>query len=356
MKPIAALLLAAPLMAATLSPTLAQAADGPKPVESDITLKDFRFHDGETFPELKLHVTTIGAPTGQPVLILHGTNGTGAGMLTPGFAGALFGPGQVLDAARYYIIIPDAIGTGKSTKPSDGLKAKFPHYDYGDMIQAQYRMLTEGLHVTHLRLIIGNSMGGMETWVWGETYPGFMDALVPMASQPTAMAARNWMMRKMAIESIRQDPAYMDGNYTAQPPSLRLASVMFSIATNGGTLAWQAKAPTTQAANALVDKMLAAKPPSDANDYIYQYDASYDYDPEPGLGKITARVLAINSADDERNPPVTGVNAKALAKVKHATLFLIPGTAETGGHGTTGAAHFWATRLAAFLPTVPRQP
>ncbi len=250
---------------------------------------------------------------------------------------------------------PNSIGAGKSTRPSEGLRAKFPRYDYADMVQAQYRLLTEGLHVNHLRLVIGNSMGGMETWVWGETYPGFMDALAPMASQPTAMAARNWMMRRTLIESIKQDPAYMGGNYTTQPPSLRLASVMFGIATNGGTLAWQAKAPTTAQADALVDKMLAAKPPADANDVIYQWDASFDYDPAPELRRITAHVLVINSADDERNPPQTGVTAKALTKVKHAQLLLIPASAETAGHGTTGQAHFWADRLAAFLKAVPKR-
>jgi homoserine O-acetyltransferase len=347
--------LAALLLATTLATTSAKAADYPKPVETDIVLHDFRFHDGDTFPDVKLHVTTIGAPTGQPVLVLHGTGGTGTGLLTPDFAGALFGPGQALDASRYYIILPDVIGTGKSTKPSDGLRARFPHYDYADMIQAQYRMLTEGLHVKHLRLVIGNSMGGMESWVWGELYPGFMDALAPTASQPTAMAARNWMMRRMLIESIKQDPAYQGGNYTTQPPSLRLANVLFGIGTNGGTLAWQAKAPTTEAANAIVEKMLAAKPPADANDFIYQWDASYDYNPEPDLGKIAAHVLVINSADDERNPPITGVTAKALTKVRHATLFLIPGSADTAGHGTTGHAHFWAARLASFLRTVPHK-
>jgi homoserine O-acetyltransferase len=343
------------LLASLLPPVLAHAADYPAPVEGDWVAHDFRFHSGETFAELHLHYTTVGAPTGQPVLVLHGTGGSGTGMLSPGFAGALFGPGQALDATRYYVILPDVIGAGKSSRPSEGMRAKFPHYDYADMVLAQYRLLTEALHVKHLRLVIGNSMGGMETWVWGETYPGFMDALAPKASQPTAMAARNWMMRRMLIESIRQDPAYMDGNYTTQPPSLRLANVLFGIGTNGGTLAWQAKAPTTVKANALVDAMLAAKPPADANDFIHQWDASFDYDPEPGLSRITAPVLVINSADDERNPPITGVTAAALTKVKHATLYMIPGSAETAGHGTTGQARFWAARLAAFLRQVPQR-
>jgi homoserine O-acetyltransferase len=334
----------------------AHAADYPAPQPGDWTAHDFRFHTGQTISELRLHYTTVGAPTGEPVLILHGTAGTGSGMLTPGFAGQLFGPGQPLDASKYFIILPDTIGTGQSTKPSDGLRAKFPEYDYNDLVLAQYRLLTDGLGVHHLRLVLGNSMGGMETWVWGIAYPGFMDALVPMASQPTAMAARNWMLRRMLIESIRQDPAYQDGNYTTQPPSLRLANVLFGLATNGGTLALQAQAPTHALANKIVDDGLAAKPPTDANDFIYQWNASADYDPEPMLSRIEAPVLAINSADDERNPPQTGVTDKALTQVKNAHLYLIPASPETHGHGTTGYAKFWEPELADFLATVPHRP
>lgn len=331
----------------------ARAADYPAPVEADWTAHDFRFHAGERLPELRLHYATVGAPTGEPVLVLHGTYGSGTGLLSPAFAGALFGPGQPLDAAHYFIILPDALGSGKSARPSDGLRAKFPHYDYADMVNAQYRLLTEGLGIRHLRLVIGNSMGGMETWTWGEAYPDFMDALVPMASQPTAMAGRNWMLRRMLIESVTSDPAYQGGAYTAQPPSLRVANVLFGLATNGGTLALQARTPTHALADQLVDRALAAPPPADANDFIYQWGASADYDPEPGLGRITASVLAINSADDERNPHDTGVTAAALAKVPRAELFLIPASTETSGHGTTGNARFWAERLRAFLATVP---
>jgi homoserine O-acetyltransferase len=334
----------------------AHAADYPAPQSGDWIAHDFRFHTGQTISELHLHYTTVGASTGEPVLILHGTAGTGSGMLTPGFAGQLFGSGQPLDASKYFIILPDTIGTGKSTKPSDGLRAKFPEYDYNDLVLAQYRLLTEGMGVHHLRLVLGNSMGGMETWVWGIAYPGFMDALVPMASQPTAMAARNWMLRRMLIESIRQDPAYQGGNYTTQPPSLRLANVLFGLATNGGTLALQAQAPTHALADKMVDDGLAAKPPADANDFIYQWNASADYDPEPMLSRIEAPVLAINSADDERNPPQTGVTDKALTQVKTAHLYLIPASPETHGHGTTGFAKFWAPQLADFLATVPHRP
>jgi homoserine O-acetyltransferase len=334
----------------------AHAADYPAPQSGDWTAHDFRFHTGQTIAGLHLHYTTVGASTGEPVLILHGTGGTGSGMLTPAFAGLLFGPGQPLDASKYFIILPDTIGTGQSTKPSDGLRARFPEYDYDDLVLAQYRLLTEGMGVHHLRLVLGNSMGGMETWVWGVAYPGFMDSLVPMASQPTAMAARNWMLRRMLIESIRQDPAYQGGNYTTQPPSLRLANVLFGLATNGGTLALQAQAPTHALANKVVDDGLAAKPPADANDFIYQWNASADYDPEPMLGRIEAPVLAINSADDERNPPQTGVTDKALTQVKSARLYLIPASPETHGHGTTGYAKFWAPQLADFLATLPHRP
>jgi homoserine O-acetyltransferase len=346
------LLRCAIVLAGCLSALVARAADYPAPVEADWIAHDFKFHTGETLPELRLHYTTVGKPSGEPVLILHGTAGSGTGMLTPGFAGVLFGPGQPLDAARYFIILPDALGAGKSAKPSDGLRAAFPHYDYADMVLAQYRLVTEGLGLHHLLLVLGNSMGGMNTWVWGVTYPGFVDALVPMASQPSAMASRNWMMRRMLIESIRRDPAYQGGNYTAQPPSLRLANILFGIGTNGGTLGWQAQAPTTALANKLVDDMLAAPPPADANDFLWQWDASRDFDASPGLERIDAAVLAINSEDDERNPPRTGIMEREMKRIRNARLYVIPASAETRGHGTTGMAKFWKDQLAAFLATV----
>jgi homoserine O-acetyltransferase/O-succinyltransferase len=209
----------------------AAAADYPAPKEGDWVARDFRFHTGEIMPELRVHYTTMGAPSGEPVVILHGTNQSGTSMLTPAFAGQLFGPGQALDASNYYIVLPDAIGHGKSTKPSDGLRAKFPLYNYDDMVSAQYRRVTEGLGLHHLRLVLGNSMGGMHTWIWGVNYPEFMDALVPMASQPTEMSSRNWMMRRLITDSIRNDPEWNNGNYTAQPRSTRVASVFYGIAT-----------------------------------------------------------------------------------------------------------------------------
>jgi homoserine O-acetyltransferase len=331
------------------------AADFPAPKQADWIAKDFHFHSGEVMPELRLHYTTVGDPSGEPVLILHGTNGSGEGMLSPGFAGELFGGGQALDAKKYFLILPDALGAGESAKPSDGMRAKFPHYDYGDMVQAQFRLLTEALGVHHLRLVIGNSMGGMETWLWGVTFPSFMDALVPMASQPTAMAARNWMTRRILIESIRQDPAWNNGDYTTQPPSLRLANVFFGIATSGGTLGYQSIAPSRQKADNLVDDRLAAPPPKDANDYIWQFEASRDYNPSPGLERIQASVLAINSADDERNPPETGLTEQALGSVKNARLLLIPASVDTRGHGTTAMAKLWKQQLLDFLAAVPRR-
>jgi homoserine O-acetyltransferase/O-succinyltransferase len=333
--------------------TTASAADYPSPKQGDWIARDFKFHTGEVMPELRLHYTTIGEPSGQPVLVLHGTTGSAASMLTPSFAGELFGAGQPLDAAKYYVIIPDGIGHGKSSKPSDGLRAKFPKYDYADMVDAQYRLLKEGLGVSHLRLVIGNSMGGMHTWLWGERYPDFMDALAPMAAQPTAMSSRNWMMRRLIIDSIRNDPDWKDGNYTTQPRAFKTAAVFFAIATSGGTLAYQKMAPTREKADKLLDERLAAPFAADANDYLYQWEASGDYDASPGLARITAALLAINSADDERNPPETGLMVAALKQVKNGRLHLIPASEETRGHGTTGMAKFYAQPLADLLQRAP---
>jgi homoserine O-acetyltransferase len=331
------------------------AADYPAPKQAEWVARDFKFHTGEVMPELRMSYTTVGNPAGQPVLVLHGTSQFAGAMLTPAFAGELFGAGQPLDATKYFIIIPDSLGHGKSTRPSDGLKAKFPKYNYDDMVDAQYRLLSEGLGVKHLRLIIGNSMGGMHAWIWGGKYPGYMDALVPMAAQPTAMAARNWMMRRMMIETIRSDPAYQNGDYTAQPQAMKLASIMYGIGTNGGTLAYQKAAPTGRAADKFVDERLAAPFTADANNFIYAWESSRDYDPAPNLEKIEAAVLAINAADDERNPPETGVTEAALKRIKNARLLLIPASEDTRGHGTTAAAKFYARELGDFLQKVPQR-
>jgi homoserine O-acetyltransferase len=327
----------------------------PTPREGEWIAKDFRFHTGEVMPELRLHYTTLGAPAGEPIVILHGTTGSGTGMLSPTLAGELFGPGQPLDAAKYYIILPDAIGHGKSAKPSDGLRTKFPQYDYDDMVVAQYRLVTEGLGVRHVRMVLGFSMGGMHVWMWGERYPDFMDTLVPMASQPSAMSSRNWMMRRLITDSIRNDPDWKDGNYTSQPRSAAFASVYYGIATAGGTLAYQKLAPTREAADKLLNQRLAAPFPADANDTLYQWASSGDYDPSPGLERIQATVLAINSADDERNPPETGIMERELKRIKNARLFLIPASEDTRGHATTVFAKFWKQQVQDLLETAPRR-
>jgi homoserine O-acetyltransferase len=333
----------------------AAAADYPAPNEGDWIVRDFRFHTGEVMPELRLHYTTIGAPSGEPVLILHGTTGSGAGMLTSTFAGELFGPGQPLDASRYFIILPDAIGAGKSSKPSDGLRARFPRYNYDDMVAAQHRLVTEGLGIRHLRLVLGNSMGGMHTWIWGVRYPDVMDALVPMASQPTEMAGRNWMMRRMLIDAIRNDPGWNNGDYATQPRALRVANAFYGIATSGGSQAYHQLAPTREQADKLLDARLAAPFTADANDFLYQWDASRDYNPAPGLERIQAALLAINSADDERNPPELGIMERELKRIKNARLHLIPASADTRGHGTTGMAKLWKLQLQELLQAAPRR-
>ena len=333
----------------------ALAADYPAPKQGDWIAKDFKFHSGETMRELRMHYTTVGEPSGQPVLVLHGSGGSAATMLTPTFAGELFGPGQPLDAAKYYIIIPDSLGHGKSSKPSDGMKTAFPKYDYEDMVDAQYRLVKEGLGINHLRLVIGNSMGGMHTWVWGVRYPQFMDVLVPMASQPTEMAARNWMLRRMMLETIRNDPDYKGGDYTTQPRMMKYAIAAYRFASAGGTLGYQTLAPTAAKADKMVDEQLALPIAADANDYLYQWDASHDYNPSAALERIEATLLAINAADDERNPPETGVTDAALKRVKNGKLYLIPASTETRGHLTTGDARFYSQQLRELLATAPQR-
>jgi homoserine O-acetyltransferase/O-succinyltransferase len=327
----------------------AQTADPPQPQQGDFVVKDFRFHTGEVLPELRLHYMTLGAPTGEPVLVLHGSSGSGQTMMARSFAGELFGPGQPLDAAKYFIVIPDAIGSGKSSRPSDGLRTRFPKYSYEDMVVAQHRLLTEHLGIRHVKLVIGQSMGGMHAWMWGEMYPDFMSVLMPLGSQPTAMSGRNWMLRRMLIEMIRSDPAYNNGNYTEQPPTFRLAANFFSLATSGGTQALQQAAPTRAQGDQIVEKRLAGRFTADANDYIYSYNASRDYDPSPALEKIKARVLAINAADDERNPVELGILEREIKRVKNGAYYQIPASAETRGHGTSGDAKWWKHLLPGLL-------
>lgn len=317
--------------------------------------KDFQFHNGQSLPILKLGYTTLGDPKNEAVVVLHGTAGTSAGMLNSAFGGELFAPGQVLDAQKYYIIIPDALGAGQSSKPSDGLKAKFPEYNYDDMVKAQYLLVKEGLGIQHVRMVLGNSMGGMQTWLWGIHYPDFMDLLVPMAATPGEMSGRNWMMRRLIVDSIRNDPAWMNGNYTEQPPSALFATAFYATATNGGNLAIHKQAPTRAAADALLNQRLKGPLIGDANDIMYQWASSKAYNPAPHLNKIKARVWAINAADDERNPPELGIMEMAFKQIPTASLYLIPASDQTAGHGTTGQAKWWKAELAKVFNSTPRR-
>ncbi|PVE05577.1 alpha/beta fold hydrolase [Limnohabitans sp. Rim28] len=319
-------------------------------------VKDFKFHTGEVLPELRLNYTTLGDPKNEAVLILHGTAGSGEGMLGANFGGALFGPGQIMDAKRYFVILPDAIGTGKSSKPSDGLRAKFPAYNYDDMVNAQHRLVTEHLGIRHLRLVLGNSMGGMQTWMWAVKFPDMMDIAVPMASLPSAMSGRNWMLRRLMTESIRKDPLWMGGNYKEPPPSWQLASVFFATATNGGNQGLQKIAPSSDRGDALLKQRLTARMPGDANDHLFQWESSKDYDPSANLERIKATVLVINSADDERNPPELGILEKALPRIAKAKALIIPGSPDTLGHGTTGNARFWQKEVGELLQSTPPRP
>jgi len=334
----------------------ASAQNPPAPTQGDVVLHDFKFASGEAMAELKLHYRTLGTPRRDPsgvvrnaVLILHGTGGSGAGFLAESFAGALFKPGQLLDANRYFIILPDGIGHGQSSKPSDGLHARFPHYGYRDMVTAQYRLLTEGLGVNHLRLVMGTSMGGMQTWLWGETYPDFMDALMPLASLPVQIAGRNRMMRRMVIDSIKQDPEWNQGEYKSPPRGLAAAIYTLLFMTSS-PLQWQKQAPTREAADRMFDEMVKRQlARTDANDMLYAFDASRDYDPAPKLESITAPLVAINSADDQVNPPELGILDREIKRVKRGRYILIPISEQTRGHGTHSLPEIWKQHLAQLL-------
>jgi homoserine O-acetyltransferase len=323
--------------------------------EGDFNVRDFTLESGEKLPELRLHYTTLGSPARDAaghvrnaVLILHGTGGTGRGFLAAEFGGELFGKGQPLDASRYYIILPDAIGTGKSSKPSDGLRMKFPHYRYDDMVRAQYLLVRDGLKVDHLRLVMGTSQGGMHTWLWGETYPGFMDALMPLASAPVEIAGRNRMTRTMAIQAIKNDPDWKNGEYKTQPEGLIAARNIRSIMT-GSALQFQKENPTAETADTALEAIAEAALRGDANDTIYQYEASTGYNPAPMLEKIRAPLFAINSADDEINPPELGILEREIQRVKRGRYILIPLSGETRGHQTYNRAGLWKNHLLELL-------
>jgi len=326
------------------------------PVERDFVIPDFTFTTGEHLDELRLHYTTLGSPeqddqgrVTNAVMILHGTGGTGKGFFTEHFAGELFCPGQLLDARKYYLVFPDGIGHGGSSKPSNGLKAHFPRYTYADMIRAQHLLLTEGLGVEHLKLIMGTSMGGMHCWMWAETYPNFMDAVMPLASLPAAIAGRNRMMRRMVIDSIRLDPAWKGGDYEVQPKGLTSAvyTLIFMVSV---PLAWHKQAPTRDQADDLFDYLVKDYTSKmDANDMLYQFGASRDYDPAPYLEWIETRLTAVNSADDAVNPPELGILEEAVKRVKRGRAVVLPVSERTMGHRTHSYPALWKEHLAELL-------
>ena len=336
--------------------TAVVAQNYPAPTERDVAFKNFKFTAGETLPELRIHYRTLGEPrrdakgiVRNAVLILHGTTGSGWQFIRPEFAGELFGAGQPLDATRFFLILPDGIGHGKSSKPSDGLHARFPRYGYHDMIEAQRRLLVDGLQVNHLRLVMGTSMGGMHTWLWGELHPQFMDALMPLASLPTQVAGRNRAWRRLVIDAIRKDPAWKGGDYGVQPPGLDIAAEMLWLMSSNPVLR-QAQAPTLSQADATLDAYVADfRKTDDANDVLYAVEASRDYDPGPALGNIRAPLLAVNSADDLINPPELGILEREIKRVSGARAVVIPLSSQTRGHGSHTMAALWKSDLAQLL-------
>ena len=332
------------------------AADYSAPAEGDYTIRDFKFASGEILPELRIHYRTLGkaekdaqGETRNAVLITHGTTGSGAQFIRPEFAGELFGKDQPLDATKFFIVLPDGIGHGKSSKPSDGMHAKFPRYGYIDMVEAQYRLLTDGLGVNHARLVMGTSMGGMHTWLWGEAHPDFMDALMPLASLPTQISGRNRAWRRMIIDAIRNDPAWSGGEYKTQPPSLRTTAEMLWFMSSNPVLR-QKEAPTLRDADDKIDKFVADYlKTGDANDVLYAIEASQDYDPGPNLEKIRATLLAINSADDLINPPELGILEREIPRLPHGRAIVIPLSDKTRGHGSHTIAALWKDELAKLL-------
>ena len=342
----------------TVAGTLA-AADYPTPTEGDYTIHNFKFASGETLPELRIHYRTLGkidkdaqGKTRNAVLIMHGTTGSGAQFIRPEFAGELFGKDQPLDATKFLIVLPDGIGHGKSSRPSDGLHAKFPHYGYIDMVVAQYRLLTEGLGVNHARLVMGTSMGGMHTWLWGESHPEFMDALMPLASLPTQISGRNRAWRRIIIDAIRNDPSWNSSEYPAnagQPPSLRTAAEMLWFMSSNPVLR-QKEAPTLAKTDEALDKFVNDYlKTGDANDVLYALEASHDHDPGPNLEKIHAPLLAINSADDLINPPELGILEREIKRVPHGRAIVIPLSDKTRGHGSHTVASLWKDELIKLL-------
>ena len=337
----------------------AQATAPTAGTEGDFEMRDFKFTDGSTLPVLRIHYTTLGQPkkdargiVTNAVLILHGTTGSGRGFLSRNFGGELFQPGQPLDTTAHFIILPDGIGTGKSSRPSEGLHAKFPRYGYEDMVTAQYRLVTEGLKINHLKLVMGTSMGAMHTWMWGERYPDFMDALMPLASAPTQIAGRNRMMREIVSKAIREDPDWKNGEYTTPPRGLMTGLTILWVMTSS-PLQQHKDAPTRDSANAIIDRFMDQRMrTTDANDFLYQYEASRDYDPSVALEKIKAPLVAINSADDVVNPPELGLMERLMPRVKRGKYILIPTSDRTRGHGTHSLPAIWKPYLIELLKEV----
>ncbi|HEX6126546.1 MAG TPA: alpha/beta fold hydrolase [Pyrinomonadaceae bacterium] len=345
------------LLLVLLFSCVSAAQNYPPPVPGDFLMSDFKFQSGESLPKLKMHYVTLGKAvkdqngnTTNAVLVLHGTGGSHANFLRPSFAGALFGKGQLLDAEKYFIVIPDNIGHGASSKPSDGLRMKFPHYNYQDMVTAQYRLLTEKLGVNRLRLVMGTSMGGMHSWVWAEQYPDFMDAAMPLASLPVEISGRNRMWRRMLIDSIKSDPDWQNGEYKSQPVRGLTTAVYLLTIMGSVPLQMQKQAPTKEAADKLFDETIKARLPLyEANDVIYHFDASRDYNPAPKLETIKAHLLAVNSADDQINPPELGIAEREIKRVKNGRFVLLPISDETRGHGSHTIAALWQKYLAELL-------
>jgi homoserine O-acetyltransferase len=340
------------LASLALLASTAIAADYPAPREGDFVVRNFKFASGESLPELRIHYHTFGEPrrdahgvVRNAVLIVHGTGGEGASLIRAEFAGELFGAGQLLDATRYFIVLPDAVGHGKSSKPSDGLHARFPHYGYNDMVEAEYRLLSDGLGVKHARLIMGTSMGCMHSWLWGEQHSDFMDALMPLACLPTQISGRNRVWRKTISDAIRNDPAWKGGEYTTQPPSVRTALQMLWLVGSNPPLR-QKEAPTLSAADSVIDAYVSkGLPHTDANDTLYQVESSYDYDPGPNLEKIRVPLYAVNSADDLVNPPELGILEREIKRVPHGKAVVIPYSEQTRGHGSHTIAVLWKQYL-----------
>ena len=341
---------------AALTAAAAAAADYPEPERGTYVIEDFRFESGEVLPELRQSYLAIGDPANPAVLVTHGTTSAAESMLNERFAGNLYGPGQPLDASKYYLILADAIGAGESSKPSDGMRAGFPEQTLVDMVNAQKMLLEDHLGIDHLHLKIGFSMGGMLTWTWLTEHPDFMDGGVPIASLPGPMAGRNWMMRRMVIDAVRDDPAWQGGDYEEQPPRLREMSAWFGLATSGGNLRLQEMGATREMADRVVDDAKADQTVGDANDTMYMWNASRDFDPTPKLGDITAKVLVILSQDDERNPVELPMLEENMALIPDAELLIVPEDATTRGHGTTFDASLYAEELARFMASLPNAP